>query len=64
MLPGNPVMSIIAPPTASLLHLGARITDTDVNRMLKPTLIMTLFAWLPSRILIRFVPTIDLQLPG
>ena len=41
-------MANITPPTAPLLYLGARVSGTPVNKMMKPVLIMILFAWLPT----------------
>ena len=56
-------MGNITPPTAPLLYLGARVGSTSVNSMLKPTLIMILFAWIPTLILTTFVPWLSLGLP-
>ena len=57
-------MANITPPTAPLLFLGARVTNTSVNSMIKPTFIMIGFAWLPTLILTTFVPSVSLWLPG
>ena len=57
-------MANITPPTAPLLYLGARVTDTPVNRMLMPTMIMILFAWLPTLLVTTFLPDLALWLPG
>lgn len=56
-------MANITPPTAPLLYLGARVTETPVNEMLKPTMILILFAWLPTLILTTFIPELSLFLP-
>lgn len=56
-------MANITPPTAPLLYLGARVTDTPVASMLKPTMIFILFAWLPTLILTTYVPQVALWLP-
>ncbi len=56
-------MANITPPTAPLLYLGARVTNTSVNEMLKPTLIMILFAWLPTLLITTFVPQVAMWLP-
>tara|TARA_R110002167_G_scaffold23131_5_gene82445 strand:- start:2556 stop:3845 length:1290 start_codon:yes stop_codon:yes gene_type:complete len=56
-------MANITPPTAPLLYLGARVTDTPVNEMLKPTMILILFAWLPTLMLTTFIPELSLFLP-
>ncbi len=57
-------MANITPPTAPLLYLGARVTGAPVNRMMKPVLIMIVFAWLPTLIITTFVPSVALWLPG
>lgn len=49
-------MANITPPTAPLLYLGVRVTETPVNQMLKPTFILVLFAWLPTLMLTTFIP--------
>ena len=56
-------MANITPPTAPLLYLGARVTGVSVNEMMKPTLIMIFFAWLPTLMLTTFVPATALWLP-
>ena len=57
-------MGNITPPTAPLLYLGARIGSTSVNSMLKPTLMMILFAWIPTLLLTTYIPQVALWLPG
>jgi tripartite ATP-independent transporter DctM subunit len=56
-------MGNITPPTAPLLYLGARITNVSVGAMLKPTMIMILFAWIPTLIITTYVPQVSLFLP-
>ena len=56
-------MANITPPTAPLLYLGARVTDTTVNEMFKPTMILIVFAWLPTLMLTTFIPATALWLP-
>ena len=57
-------MANITPPTAPLLYLGARVTDTPVSRMLSPTFLFILFAWLPTLLLTTFIPQLSLFLPN
>jgi len=57
-------MANITPPTAPLLYLGARVTDTPVNKVIKPTIYMILFAWLPTLMITTFVPMTALWLPN
>ena len=56
-------MGNITPPTAPLLYLGARVANTPVNRMLWPTTLMILFAWMPTLIITTYVPEVSLWLP-
>ena len=56
-------MANITPPTAPLLYLGAQVCDTPVSKMLWPTLIFIIFAWLPTLMLTTFVPELALWLP-
>lgn len=56
-------MANITPPTAPLLYLGARVTNTPVMEMLKPTFTLIVFAWLPTLLLTTFVPEMALWLP-
>ena len=57
-------MANITPPTAPLLYLGSRVTKTPVNIMIKPTLIMIFFAWLPTLMITTFLPDTALWLPN
>ena len=56
-------MANITPPTAPLLYLGAQVAETPVARMLWPTLVFIIFAWLPTLMLTTFVPALALWLP-
>ena len=56
-------MANITPPTAPLLYLGAQVCDEPVSRMLWPTLIFIVFAWLPTLMLTTFIPELALFLP-
>lgn len=56
-------MANITPPTAPLLYLGSQVTQTPVNKMLKPTLVFIVFAWLPTLMLTTFIPELALFLP-
>ncbi len=56
-------MGNITPPTAPLLFLGARVTDVPVQEMLRPTIVMIVFAWLPALALTTFIPGVALWLP-
>jgi tripartite ATP-independent transporter DctM subunit len=56
-------MANITPPTAPLLYLGAQVAETPVAKMLWPTLLFIIFAWLPTLMLTTFVPSVALWLP-
>ncbi len=57
-------MANITPPTAPLLYLGARVTNTPVNKVILPTLVMIVFAWIPTLLITTFIPEIALWLPN
>jgi len=56
-------MGNITPPTAPLLYLSGRITGAQVKDMLKPTLIMIAFAWVPTLLITTFWPIFSEVLP-
>lgn len=56
-------MGNITPPVAPLLYFSSRITGAPLQEMLKPTLVYFLFAWLPTLILVTFVPAVSTWLP-
>jgi len=60
----NVGMGNITPPTAPLLYLAGRIANAEVKYMLKPTFALILFAWLPTLLLITYVPIISEFLPS
>lgn len=55
-------MGNVTPPTAPLLYLSGRISGAPVNEMLKPTMYLILFAWLPTLLLTTYVPDVSLWL--
>lgn len=59
----NVGMANVTPPTAPLLYLGGRVANAEVKDMLKPTLQLILFAWLPVLIVTTYVPNFALFLP-
>lgn len=56
-------MGNTTPPTAPLLYLGGRIADAEVKDMLKPTMLLIVFGWLPTLLLTTFIPSLSLFLP-
>ncbi len=57
-------MGNITPPVAPLLYFSSRIIDAPLKEMLKPTLVYFLFAWIPTLLLITFVPQVATWLPA
>ena len=53
----------ITPPTAPMLYLSGRVCRAKVNAMLPPTMILIIFAWIPTLILTTFIPELSLMLP-
>lgn len=56
-------MGNITPPTAPLLYLGGQLNGARINQMMKPTLCMIAFAWIPTLLLVTYVPSLSLWLP-
>ncbi|MGI6553560.1 MAG: TRAP transporter large permease [Bacillota bacterium] len=56
-------MGNITPPTAPMLYLSGRVCRAKVNAMLPPTMILIIFAWIPTLILTTFIPELSLMLP-
>lgn len=56
-------MGNVTPPTAPFLYLGARICKVDTKSMIKPMLLILLFAYLPTLILTTYIPDLSLWLP-
>lgn len=56
-------MGLITPPTAPLLYFASQVGGAPVGEMLKPTLKLILFAWLPTVILTSFIPELSTTLP-
>ena len=57
-------MGNVTPPTAPLLYLGARVGKTPITEMMSPTLVMILFAWVPTLVSTTFIPELSLWLPN
>lgn len=56
-------LATITPPAAPYLYMSCKVVNTDVISILKPTMILLFFAWIPVLILTTFVPEIALWLP-
>ncbi len=57
-------MGNVTPPCAPMLYLGARVVGTDASRSMKPTLMLISFAWLPTLLVVTYVPAFSLWLPS
>ncbi|WP_077603437.1 TRAP transporter large permease [Oceanobacillus sojae] len=57
-------MGNITPPTAPLLYFGGQLAKAPINEMIKPTLIIILFAWLPTLLVVTYIPEVALFLPN
>lgn len=56
-------MGNITPPTAPFLYLSGKICGSNAKEMIKPCLIIILFAYVPVLILTTYVPSLSLWLP-
>ncbi|MGI6181128.1 MAG: TRAP transporter large permease [Agathobaculum sp.] len=56
-------MGNITPPTAPMLYLSGRVCGAKINKMLKPTMIFIIFAWIPTLLLTTYLPAIATFLP-
>lgn len=57
-------MGNITPPTAPLLYFGGQLSNSPINEMIRPTLIIILFAWLPTLLIVTYIPEVSLLLPN
>ncbi len=60
----NISLGCVTPPCAPLLYLASRLSNTPVSAMMKPTLQLIVFVWLPALLLVTFIPALSLTLPG
>ena len=56
-------LGCVTPPCAPFLYLGSRVGNTPVSEMLKPTMWIILFCWLPALIVTTYIPELSLALP-
>lgn len=56
-------LGCVTPPTAPFLYLGSRIGNAPINEMMKPTMWLILFAWLPTLFITTAFPDLALWLP-
>ena len=53
----------VTPPAAPLLYLAGTLNNARIHEMIKPTLWMLLFAWIPTLALTTYLPDLSLWLP-
>ena len=56
-------LGCVTPPCAPFLYLGARVGKAQIADMLKPTLYLIIFAWIPALIITTYIPAVSLTLP-
>ncbi|MDR1071004.1 MAG: TRAP transporter large permease [Gracilibacteraceae bacterium] len=59
----NISLGCVTPPCAPLTYLAARLSNTPVAAMMKPTFFLILVVWLPALIIVTYVPQLSLFLP-
>jgi tripartite ATP-independent transporter DctM subunit len=52
----------VTPPTAPMIYLAGRMSNATFNQMLKPTLLIIAFCWVPTLIITTYVPSVPLFL--
>lgn len=60
----NISLGCITPPCAPLMYLGARLSNTDVVRVIRPSFILIFCVWLPALLLVTYVPIISMFFPS
>lgn len=56
-------MGNITPPTAPMLYLSGRVCGAKINKMLSPTMIFIIFAWIPTLLVTTYFPAVATFLP-
>lgn len=56
-------LGCVTPPTAPFLYLGSRIGGAPVNEMLRTTIYLIFFGWIPTLLITTYVPGLSLWLP-
>ena len=60
----NISLGCITPPCAPLMYLGARLSNTDVADVIRPTFRLIFWVWLPALILVTYIPAISTFFPS
>ncbi|MDR0519435.1 MAG: TRAP transporter large permease [Clostridiales Family XIII bacterium] len=56
-------MGCVTPPCAPFLYLGARVGNAPTREMMKPTMALIAFAWMPTLLITTYLPQVALFLP-
>lgn len=56
-------LGCVTPPCAPFLYLGSRVGGAPINEMMKPTLLLIVFAWIPTLLITTYMPQVALFLP-
>ena len=59
----NMGLGVVTPPAAGLLYLAGKMANARINELIKPTIIIIIFAWLPTLLLTTYIPELSLFLP-
>lgn len=59
----NMGLGVITPPAAPVLFLSARMVNTKIQTLVNPTIILIVFAWIPTLIITTYIPEVALFLP-
>lgn len=57
-------MGTVTPPCAPFLYMATNLVGAEFKDTLKPTLLLILFAWLPTLILTVLIPELSLTVPS
>jgi len=60
----NISLGCVTPPCAPLMYLGARMSNTEVSAVLKPTFQLIGFVWLPALIMVTYIPPLATFFPS
>jgi TRAP-type C4-dicarboxylate transport system permease large subunit len=60
----NTAMGGVTPPYASILYLGMRIGKVEFSEVIKPAMLLILFAYIPVVFLTSLWPSLSLFFPG
>jgi len=60
----NISLGCVTPPCAPLMYLGARLSGTEVAKVMKPTFQLIFMVWLPALIIVTYVPQIAMFFPN